>query len=88
MVKMSGGNTIKPKVNDYLMDARGNLFTIVDISGDTCNARYVMPLRDGRDGSQGTTGAQGYRGTQGAIGTQGSIGTSIWTTNLTVRTDT
>lgn len=74
MVKMSGGNTIKPKVNDYLMDARGNLFTIVDISGDTCNARYVMPLRDGTQGAQGAQGIQGVTGAQGAQGVQGVQG--------------
>lgn len=51
--------------------------------------------QDGTQGIQGTMGVQGSIGSQGSTGAQGTqgykgdngVGSSIWTTNLTVRTD-
>lgn len=76
MSNMSGGNTPKPVVNDYLIDFKGNLFIVIALEGANCKVKYVMPLRDGERGMQGTQGIQGTTGNQGVQGTVGAQGTA------------
>lgn len=76
MSDMSGGNTPKPVVNDYLIDIKGNLFIVIALEDANCKVKYVMPLRDGERGAQGVQGVQGSKGSQGAQGSIGAQGTA------------